>query len=65
MFLGVCVFLNCCVVLSDQGIQESMIPGLRCLCQDMAVIAPEHEEVVLSMIRDYETKLESVKPGER
>lgn len=44
-------------VLNEQLIQEAMLPGLRCLRQDLASTAPEHEEVVSSMIRDYEAKL--------
>ena len=39
-----------------------MLPGLRCLRHDLALIAPEHEEVVSSMIRDYETKLDTARP---
>ncbi|KAK7115385.1 hypothetical protein V1264_001262 [Littorina saxatilis] len=53
--------MSCCF-LSEQLIQEAMLPGLRCLRQDMAVIASEHEEVVSSMIRDYETKLDMSRP---
>ncbi|KAK3086502.1 hypothetical protein FSP39_019311 [Pinctada imbricata] len=35
-----------------------MLPGLKCLKVDMALIAPEHEEVVNSIIKDYENKME-------
>ncbi|XP_025114881.1 lisH domain and HEAT repeat-containing protein KIAA1468-like isoform X4 [Pomacea canaliculata] len=48
--------MSCCF-LNEQLIQEAMLPGLRCLRQDLASTAPEHEEVVSSMIRDYEAKL--------
>ncbi|KAL5022361.1 hypothetical protein ScPMuIL_001516 [Solemya velum] len=56
--------MSCCF-MNDQLIQEAMLPGLRCLRQDMAQIAPEHEEVVMSMVREYETKLELSKSSER
>ncbi|XP_076470808.1 RAB11-binding protein RELCH homolog isoform X2 [Babylonia areolata] len=56
--------MSCCF-LSEQLIQEAMLPGLRCLRQDLAIIAPEHEEVVSSMIRDYEAKLENARPDSR
>ncbi|KAL3860031.1 hypothetical protein ACJMK2_010204 [Sinanodonta woodiana] len=36
-----------------------MLPGLRCLRQDMATIAQDHEDVLASMIKDYESKLET------
>lgn len=49
--------MSCCF-LNEQLIQEAMLPGLRCLRLDLVTIAPEHEEVVSSMIRDYETKLD-------
>ncbi|KAK7505871.1 hypothetical protein BaRGS_00003142 [Batillaria attramentaria] len=49
--------MSCCF-LNEQLILEAMLPGLRCLRQDLVTIAPEHEEVVSSMIRDYETKLD-------
>jgi hypothetical protein len=42
-----------------------MLPGLRCLRQDMSQIAPEHEEVVASMIREYESKMEACRPADR
>ncbi|KAL8571753.1 hypothetical protein ACOMHN_051120 [Nucella lapillus] len=53
--------MSCCF-LNEQLIQEAMLPGLRCLRQDLSVTAPEHEEVVTSMIRDYETKLDLARP---
>ncbi|XP_067652799.1 RAB11-binding protein RELCH homolog [Haliotis asinina] len=56
--------MSCCF-LNDQLIQEAMLPGLRCLRQDMAIIAPDHEEVVASMVREYETKMEGARPGDR
>ncbi|XP_071176146.1 RAB11-binding protein RELCH homolog [Mytilus edulis] len=49
--------MSCCV-MNDQLVRETMLPGLRCLQHDMVQIAPEHEEVIQSMIRDYETKME-------
>ena len=49
------------VVINDQLVQEAMLPGLRCLKQDMAVVAPEREEVVSSIIKDYETKVEGIR----
>ncbi|XP_041376691.1 RAB11-binding protein RELCH homolog [Gigantopelta aegis] len=56
--------MSCCFI-NDQLIQEAMLPGLRCLQQDMAVIAPEHEEVVASMVREYECKIEGTRPADR
>lgn len=44
--------------MNDQLVRETMLPGLRCLQQDMSQTAPEHEEVIQSMIRDYENKME-------
>lgn len=49
--------MSCCV-MNDQLVRETMLPGLRCLQQDMVNIAPEHDEVIQSMIRDYENKME-------
>ncbi|XP_022335472.2 RAB11-binding protein RELCH homolog isoform X2 [Crassostrea virginica] len=54
--------LSCCFI-NDQLVQEAMLPGLRCLKQDMAVVAPEREEVVSSIIKDYETKVEGIRSG--
>ncbi|XP_033755767.1 LOW QUALITY PROTEIN: RAB11-binding protein RELCH-like [Pecten maximus] len=56
--------MSCCFI-NDQLVQEAMVPGLRCLKQDVAQIAPEHEEVVSSMIKDYESKMESGRPADR
>lgn len=56
--------LSCCFV-NYQLVQEVMLPGLRCLKQDMALIAPEHEEVVNSMIKEYESKIETSRPADR
>ncbi|XP_069112711.1 RAB11-binding protein RELCH homolog isoform X2 [Argopecten irradians] len=56
--------MSCCFI-NDQLVQEAMVPGLRCLKQDVAQIAPEHEEVVASMIKDYESKMESGRPADR
>ena len=44
--------------MNDQLVRETMLPGLRCLQQDMSQTAPEHEEVIQSMIKDYENKME-------
>ncbi|XP_077982155.1 RAB11-binding protein RELCH homolog [Glandiceps talaboti] len=51
--------LSCCFI-SDDLIRECFLPGLRCLKQDLEQVAPEHEvhEVVSSMIKEYETKIE-------
>ncbi|XP_062567299.1 RAB11-binding protein RELCH homolog [Saccostrea cucullata] len=54
--------LSCCFI-NDQLVQEAMLPGLRCLKQDMAAVAPEREEVVNSIIKDYETKVEGLRSG--
>ncbi|ESO82885.1 hypothetical protein LOTGIDRAFT_108770 [Lottia gigantea] len=56
--------MSCCFI-NDQLILEAMLPGLRCLKQDMALIAPEHEEVVVSMIKEYETKMDASRSVER
>lgn len=58
-------FLDRFTVINDQLVQEAMLPGLRCLRQDMSQIAQEHEEVVNSMIRDYEAKMEISRSAER
>jgi len=52
-------------VINDQLVQEAMLPGLRCLKQDMSQIAPEHEEVIASMIKDYKSKMEMSRPADR
>ena len=51
--------------MNYQLVQEVMLPGLRCLKHDMALIAPEHEEVVSSMIKEYESKIETSRPADR
>ena len=51
--------------MNYQLVQEVMLPGLRCLKHDMALIAPEHEEVVNSMIKEYESKIETSRPADR
>ncbi|KAK6185471.1 hypothetical protein SNE40_007696 [Patella caerulea] len=56
--------MSCCFI-NDQLIIEAMLPGLRCLKQDMALIATEHEEVVVSMIKEYETKMDTNRMAER
>ncbi|XP_071784644.1 RAB11-binding protein RELCH homolog [Asterias amurensis] len=48
--------LSCCFISNDL-IWESMLPGLRCLRQDLEVVSPEHEVVVGSMIKEFEAKL--------
>ncbi|XP_014675386.1 PREDICTED: lisH domain and HEAT repeat-containing protein KIAA1468 homolog isoform X2 [Priapulus caudatus] len=53
--------LSCCFV-SEQLIREALLSGMRCLHRDMALIAPDHEEIVGSMIREFEVKLESLQP---
>lgn len=50
--------ISCCFI-SDQLVQEVMLPGLRCLLQDLQLVAPDHVNVVTSMIREFEDKLES------
>lgn len=50
--------MSCCFI-SDQLVQEVMLPGLRCLLQDLQLVAPDHVNVVTSMIREFEDKLES------
>lgn len=56
--------LSCCFI-NYQLVQEAMLPGLRCLRQDMATLAPEHEEVINSMIKEYEAKVETSRPADR
>ncbi|XP_052230319.1 RAB11-binding protein RELCH homolog isoform X2 [Dreissena polymorpha] len=56
--------LSCCFI-NYQLVQESLLPGLRCLKQDMASIAPEHEEVINSMLKGYESKIETSRPADR
>lgn len=46
-------------VISDQLMQEVMLPGLRCLLQDLQQVAPDHVTVVTSMIKEFETKVDS------
>jgi hypothetical protein len=55
---NIIINFNISSVMSDQLVRETMLPGLRCLQQDMIQIAPEHDEVIQSMIKDYETKME-------
>ena len=59
------IILNRLSVVNYQLVQEVMLPGLRCLKHDMALIAPEHEEVVSSMIKEYESKIETSRPADR
>ncbi|XP_052816582.1 RAB11-binding protein RELCH homolog isoform X2 [Mya arenaria] len=56
--------LSCCFI-NYQLVQEALLPGLRCLKQDMAHIAPEHEEVISSMLKEYESKIETSRPADR
>ncbi|CAH1269897.1 KIAA1468 [Branchiostoma lanceolatum] len=53
--------MSCCFI-SDDLINQCMLPGLRCLRQDMEHIAPQHQEVVASMIKEYEMKVDSKVP---
>lgn len=57
--------LNICPVISEQLISEAMLPGLRCLRQDVAQVAHDLEPVVLSLIKDFETKVDTTRPAER
>ncbi|CAH1780270.1 unnamed protein product, partial [Owenia fusiformis] len=50
--------LSCCFI-SDQLIQVTMIPGLLYLLQDMQQVAPEHEPIISSMIKEFEAKVEA------
>ena len=50
--------ISCCFI-SNQLIQEVMLPGLRCLHQDLQLVAPERTNVVFSMIREFEDKIDS------
>lgn len=56
--------MSCCFI-NDQLVQEAMLPGLRYLRQDLAQIAPEREEVIISMIKEYEAKVDASKSLER
>ncbi|XP_060602850.1 RAB11-binding protein RELCH homolog isoform X2 [Ruditapes philippinarum] len=56
--------LSCCFI-NYQLVQEAMLPGLRCLKQDMSQIAPEHEEVIASMIKEYQSKIETSRPADK
>uniref|UniRef100_A0A2C9KJR6 Uncharacterized protein n=1 Tax=Biomphalaria glabrata TaxID=6526 RepID=A0A2C9KJR6_BIOGL len=49
--------ISCCF-LSQQLVAEAMLPGLKCLKQDMEALGAEHLEVVNAMIRDYQSKLD-------
>ncbi|XP_033099105.1 RAB11-binding protein RELCH homolog [Anneissia japonica] len=48
--------LSCCFI-SEVQIRDAMLPGLRCLRQDLEALSPEHEVVVTSMIKDLESKI--------
>ncbi|XP_071958266.1 RAB11-binding protein RELCH homolog isoform X2 [Antedon mediterranea] len=48
--------LSCCFI-SEVQIRDAMLPGLRCLRQDLETLSPEHEVVVSSMIKDLESKI--------
>ncbi|XP_052822976.1 RAB11-binding protein RELCH homolog isoform X2 [Octopus bimaculoides] len=56
--------MSCCFI-NDQLVQEAMLPGLRYLRQDLSQLAPEREEVMSSMIKEYEAKLDASKSLER
>ncbi|XP_030831289.1 RAB11-binding protein RELCH homolog isoform X1 [Strongylocentrotus purpuratus] len=49
--------ISCCF-LSVDLIRDAMLPGLRCLRKDMETVLPEHEGVVSSMIKDFESKIQ-------
>ena len=52
-------------VISDELLQEVMLPGLQYLHSDLQQVAPEMVNVVASMIRDFEDKVESTKLVDR
>lgn len=52
-------------VISDELLQEVMLPGLHYLHNDLQQVAPEMVNVVTSMIRDFEDKVESGKLVDR
>lgn len=50
--------LSCCF-LRDQIIAESLLPGLRCLLRDTQAVAIYQTESVVTMIQDFEAKLDA------
>ena len=52
--------------MSQQLIQDAVLPGLRSLQQDLSQVAPnDHANVVASMIREFSDKLDPSKPVDR
>ena len=54
--------VSCCF-LGNQLVSEVLLPGLRCLQRDLAVLSPDHAAVVASMIREFEDRIDSGTPG--
>ena len=54
--------VSCCF-LGNQLVSEVLLPGLRCLQRDLAVLSPDHAAVVASMIREFEDRIDSATPG--
>lgn len=52
-------------VMSDQLITEAFLPGLRCLRNDIQMIAHEYEDAVNNMIQEFEAKLDLGRSIER
>ncbi len=59
------VSLTDCSVISDQLIQEAMLPGLRCLQKDMLHVMPDHAPVIASMIREFQDKVDATRAIDR
>ncbi|XP_076331644.1 RAB11-binding protein RELCH homolog isoform X1 [Tachypleus tridentatus] len=49
--------LSCCF-MSEQIVSEVFLPGLRCLCYDLQQVAPQQEDVISSMIREFEARID-------
>ena len=56
---------NVTPVISDYLISEMMLPGLRCLLTDVHEVAQDHVQVLESMIREFEEKVDSGRLGEK
>ncbi|CAM1310177.1 KIAA1468 (predicted), partial [Pycnogonum litorale] len=56
--------LSCCS-FSEQIISQALLPGLQCLLTDVQAVAPEHENNVVSMICEFESKIDVSKTSER
>ena len=54
--------VSCCF-LGNQLVSEVLLPGLRCLQRDLAVLAPDHAAVVASMVREFEDRIDSGSGG--